>query len=217
MPSFARRLDGAANEPAATSPPVCVRSRSLLPLDVHPSSQAVMQRSPQNISQSYPTSFPLDHALRGHTVTPLSRGSHTHSGFQGISTTPVDPTPVSRLAVLPPQFQQHGHGGAIRLLSHPQYVHGVDPRMDPHMLRRAHSDYGPAMSSHPGDQQVIYNYHQLAAANQAGQSIGWTAREVILHSPSLPRQRSAKACKKCRKRKTKVRAYLLFFARGKKF
>ena len=177
--------------------PVCVRSRSLLPLDTQ-TSHVIVQRPHQNISQSYPApSFPLDPALRGHAVAMLSSGSH--NGMQAIPS-PISPTSVSRLAVMQPHFQQ---GGAVRLLSQ-QYMHGIDPRMDPHMLRRAHSDYGPAITSHASDPQLLYNYHHLAAANQAGPPIGWATREVLIHSPSLPRQRSAKACKKCRKRKTKV-------------
>lgn len=185
--------------------PLCVRSKSLHPLDVQSTSQAVVQRpsqkriwTQQSITQPYATpSFPLDPALCGQAVTVVSGGSQ--NGLRVITSPMPYPTPVSHLAFIPPQFQ---NGGAIHLLSQ-QYIQGIDPRVDPRMLQRTHSNYGPATSSHPSDPHIVYDC-QVTAADQRGQAIAWTTREVVLRSPPLPRQRSAKACKKCRKRKTKV-------------
>lgn len=193
--------------PASAPPtPFCVRSRTLHPLDVQAASPAAMARAPhkagwpqESISPPYaPPSFPLDPALVGHAVLVGS----PQGGLQVLASSPMpSPLPVSRVAFLPPQFQA---GGAFQLLSQ-QCVHGVDPRVDPRVLQRTHSDaYGPAaFASHPTEQPLLY---QLAAADQRSQAIGWGARDIVLRSPPLPRQRSAKACKKCRKRKTKVRA-----------
>lgn len=204
MPSALSRLEAtAANTESAVPPtPICVRSRNLHPLDVQAAAQAgTDQPSPkaawpqEPISPPYATpSFALDPALCGHTF--LLSGST--NGVQ-VLTSPMSssPNPVSRLAIIPPQFQA---SGAIHLLSQ-QYLPNVDPRVDPRMLQQLPSEYGPAaFASHTTDPQLLYNY-QLA--DQRNQSIGWGTRDLVLRSPPLPRQRSAKACKKCRKRKTK--------------
>ncbi|GJE87108.1 hypothetical protein PsYK624_031910 [Phanerochaete sordida] len=204
MPATFPRLEATAATPeSAPSTPICVRSRSLRPLDVPASAQAGTEHPPQQaawpqepISPPYATpSFTLDPALCGHTF--LLSGSQ--NGVQVLaSPMSSSPNPVSRLAIIPPQFQA---GGAIHLLSQ-QYVPNVDPRVDPRMLQQLPSEYGSAFASRAADPQLLYNY-QLAAAEQRGQSIGWSARDLVLRSPPLPRQRSAKACKKCRMRKTK--------------
>ena len=197
MPAVVPRMATATTSESAPSTPICVRSRSLHPLDVQANTQAVLQRPSQkpvwpqeSLSPPYATpSFALDPALCGRTVL--------------LATSMSSPNSVPRLTIVPAQFQA---GGAIPLLSQ-QYVHSVDPRVDPRMLQRTHSEYGPAFSSHASDPQLLYNY-PLAAGDQRGQSLGWSARDLVLRSPPLPRQRSAKACKKCRKRKTKVRFFV---------
>ena len=179
--------------PPAQAP---LRTRHMSLTDAQqPVSQFVMQRPPhkwtQEPAQSFgPSSFPLDPSLCGHTVAVLSRSSP--SGIQLFSS-PVPPTPVSRLALLPPQYNGHS-GEAIHFLSHPD--------MDARMLQRSHSDYGPAMASHLSDPRVLYNYR--VQGEHRRQPVPWPTTEVLIHPSSAPRQRSAKACKKCRRRKTKV-------------
>lgn len=147
-----------------------------------------------------PQSIPLDPSLRGHTVAVLSRDPL--NGMQLMSS-PMPPTPVSRVALLPPQYYSHSDA-TIHLLPH--------PNLDTRVLQRSHSDYGPAMGAHPSDPRILYNYR--VQGDHRGQPIAWPATEVVLHRhpSSAPRQRSAKACKKCRRRKTKVRIYSLTFS-----
>lgn len=189
--SSARLAVAATTPESAPLTPICVRSRSL---DVQ-ANDAQSSQKPALPQESPPSpyaapSFAINPALCGRAVC-LSDSPNV--------ITMSSPDSVLRLAIVPPQFQA---GGAIRLLSQ-QYVHSVNPRVDPRMLQRSHSEYGPAVSSH------LYNY-QLAASGQKVQSMEWSARDLVLRSPPLPRQRSAKACKKCRKRKTKVRRFVSF-------
>lgn len=72
----------------------------------------------------------------------------------------------------------------------------------PTLQRTSHSDPGTTLTSvRPA--QFLY-YHQVPGPDNRGPPIAWNTRELVIRSPPLPRQRSARACKKCRKRKTKV-------------
>ncbi|KIP12335.1 hypothetical protein PHLGIDRAFT_27457 [Phlebiopsis gigantea 11061_1 CR5-6] len=156
-----------------------------------PVSQVVMQRPPQKPMWTQESSFPLNPSLRGHNVAVLNRDL---SNAMQLMSSPVPPPPVSRLAFLPTQYYGHSDA-AIHLLPHSS--------LDTRVLHRSHSDYGPAMAAHPSDPRILYNYR--VQGDHRGQPIAWPTTEVVLHRhpSSAPRQRSAKACKKCRRRKTK--------------
>lgn len=68
--------------------------------------------------------------------------------------------------------------------------------------QRQHAPEGALASVRPF--QFMY-YHQAPRDDSDGPPLAWSTREVHIEDPPLPRQRSAQACQKCRKRKTKVR------------
>jgi hypothetical protein len=201
MPSAHFELQATATSPEflATN---CVRTTNLHPLDVQ-NFFPILQGASQNIypeetiSQPYATSsFPLDPALNRHTVfvDGLQHGIHV------LSSSMSSPPSLSHFTVMPPPFQG---GGAVHLLSHP-YFPGGDPSDDSRRTQRTHSEHGPAFAaSYPSDQPLVYQY-QLPTVDRRSPPVAWSASELVLRSPQLARQRSAKACKKCRKRKTKV-------------
>lgn len=117
-------------------------------------------------------------------VTPTGKAVVTPLG------SPLRVVPPSRSRLegnpAPPPFSQHS-----------------DPRVIPPVLQRTHfSDPGSTLTRvRPA--QFLY-YHQAPGPDTRGPPIAWNTRELVMRSPPLPRQRSARACKKCRKRKTKV-------------
>ena len=206
MPSVAPEPQPTTAFPPTT--PVCARSNSTMPppparTPPHTASRSPFaQRSPHKPlwpqesvahSQSIPA-FPLDPALGGTDVYSIDdRGvdiRSAESGFMPMSTS------ASPMSFVPAQYHDNSPP-PIHLLS--QYGGPNGMRMDPRMMQRTHSDAAPTYRA-PGS-QFLY-YHQVPGSDQ--QPIAWSTREVALRSPPAPRQRSAKACKKCRKRKTKV-------------
>ena len=189
--------------------PVSVRSKSIHPVPTptpprpvsqspHAQHNSPSQHWPQdNLPQpSSVPSFPLDpalggpdaYAVRDHSVDLAS----PESGFIPMSSS------APSMPIAPPQFHETAPQ-PVHLLS--QYGMPNGMRMDPRAMQRTHSGASPSPFRAPGS-QFLY-YHQVPGLDQ--QPIAWSTREVAVRSPPAPRQRSAKACKKCRKRKTKVR------------
>lgn len=71
-----------------------------------------------------------------------------------------------------------------------------------------YSGHEPHMSVRPA--QFLY-YNQIPSANRPEPYIAWTTHEANAQYAPMVRQRSAKACNKCRKRKTKVLIYFPSF------
>lgn len=204
-----------ASAPGFTSSSNCVRSGNLRPLNPKTPPRVisyVIQRSPQK---------PDSHLAATSQISILPLGSvcsvdnrlnviqHPRTAhFQPIVSSPSRKTldlesPVC--AVSPPSRSRPSEETPVHLLSdHPAQV---APRMEAPMIQRTafSAPGGTTLESNLRPSHQFLYYHRVPGPDRHGPPIVWNTREVVVRSPPLPRQRSAKACKKCRRRKTKVR------------
>lgn len=201
----------------ASSTSVCVRSRNLHPLDLETPPRVIsymVQRSPQK------PDLPHDHFAAGMHIPISPLGSSTHSvgnhinvgqhprsdHLQAIASPSSRKVPLlgSPIRVVPPPSRSHPSEAPMHLLT--DHLAQRASRMEAPMMQRTHfsAPGGTMLESNARHGHQFLYYHQVPGPDSHGPPIAWNTREVAMRSPPLPRQRSAKACKKCRRRKTKV-------------
>ena len=114
---------------------------------------------------------------------------------------PPSAAPFYINTTIPPSLPQREHPML------PMYAQPLPPPgyTAPMLPASYYSGHEPHMSVRPA--QFLY-YNQIPSANRPEPYIAWTTHEANAQYAPMVRQRSAKACNKCRKRKTKVLIYL---------